>query len=55
MWHNWLCQKDAGIKKPLLHKEIERLVDGPYIELFVDKNHMKIGTIGGMKYDNITS
>ena len=21
-------------EKPLLHKEIERLVDGPYIELF---------------------
>ena len=29
-----VSQREEHSKKPLLHKEIERLVDGPYIELF---------------------
>ena len=46
MWHNWLCQKDADIRKPLLHKDIERLVDGHYIELFARKKTRKLGLLG---------
>ena len=29
-----VSQRQEHSKKPLMHKEIERLVDGPYIELF---------------------
>lgn len=29
-----VSQREEHSKKPLMHKEIERLVGGPYIELF---------------------
>ena len=32
-----VSQRGRHSEKPLLHKEIERLVDGPYIELFARK------------------
>jgi len=32
-----VTQRGKHSEKPLLHKEIERLVDGPYIELFARK------------------
>ena len=32
-----VSQRGKHSEKPLLHKEIERLVDGPYIELFARK------------------
>jgi len=32
-----VAQRGKHSEKPLLHKEIERLVDGPYIELFARK------------------
>ena len=46
-------RKTQTFEKPFLHKDIERLVDGPYIEFLQDKRLEKIGTIGGMKYDII--
>ena len=32
-----VSQREEHSKKPLMHKEIERLVEGPYIELFARK------------------
>ena len=49
-----MSERRRHSEKPLLHKDIERLVDGPYIEMFARKNTMKIGTIGKMKYDILT-
>ena len=40
-------------EKPLIHKDIERLVDGHTLNFLLDKKLMNIGTIK-MKYDNIT-
>ena len=37
-------------EKPLIHKDIERLVDVLTLNFLLDKNLMKIGTIGEMKY-----
>ena len=33
----FVSERKRHSEKPLIHKEIERLVDGPYIELFARK------------------
>ena len=37
-------------EKPLLHKDIERLVEGPYLEMFARKKHFENWDYWEMRY-----